>query len=87
MLNRLVVYLGWHNYEKPFRIGQSIESTHAEQAGIKKMAIYKARQTYFQQRAFLTRTYLLPHERKLWLRGFPTPLKKNSEYVPAYAYA
>ena len=87
MLNRLVVYLGWHNYEKPFRIGQSIESTHAEHAGIKKMAIYKARLTQFKQRAFLTRTHLFPHERKLWLRGFSTPLKKKAEYVPAYVYA
>jgi len=87
MLNRLVVYLGWHNYEKPFRIGHSIESSHAAHAGIKKSAINQARHTSFHERAFLSRTQLFPHERKLWLRSFPTPLKKNPEYVPAYAYA
>jgi len=52
---------------------------------VSKECYYQARHTSFHERAFLSRTQLFPHERKLWLRSFPTPLKKNPEYVPAYA--
>jgi len=87
MLNRLVVYLGWHNYEKPYRIGRDIVLTHAEVAGIERKAICKAREKQFQERAFLSRAGLSLLDKKLWLRSFPTPLKRKAEYVPAYAYA
>ncbi|HOE99570.1 MAG TPA: hypothetical protein PKW91_07475, partial [Rectinema sp.] len=87
MLNRLVVYLGWHNYEKPYRIGRHIVMTHAEVAGIERKAICKAREKQFQERAFLSRAGLSLLDKKLWLRSFPTPLKRKAEYVPAYAYA
>lgn len=88
MLQRLLVYLGWHNYEKPFRIGQGqLRMSHAEVAGIDRQLVGEARHALFRQREFLSRVELSPLERKLWLRRFSTPLKNTPEYVPAYAYA
>ena len=87
MLNRLVVYLGWHNYEKHYRIAKHIILTHAEVAGIERNAICKARESQFKERAFLSRIGLSILERRLWLRSFSTPLKRKAEHVPFYAYA
>ena len=87
MLNRLIVYLGWHNYEKHYRIAKHIILTHAEVAGIERNAICKARESQFKERAFLSRIGLSILERRLWLRSFSTPLKRKAEYVPFYAYA
>lgn len=87
MLQRLIVYVGWHNYDKPFRIGGKTKDqrSHAEVAGIAKQKINEARHSLFRHRAFLTRLSLSSLERKLWVRGFVTPLKKRPEYLPAYA--
>lgn len=87
MLQRLMVYLGWHNYDKPFRIGGKTQTrmSHAEVAGIGKHKVEDARYMLFRDRAFLTRLSLSSLEHKLWVRGFATPLKKRPEYLPSYA--
>jgi len=87
MLQRLIVYMGWHNYEKPFRIGGKTHAclSHAEATGIERQMVKDERNMLFHNRAFLTRECLSPLERTLWLRGFSTPLKKNPEYIPRYA--
>ncbi len=87
MLERLIVYTGWHNYVKPYRIGKGTNNlSHAEMAGIPKTLIQKERQKLFQERAFLSRLNLSALEKRLWLRGFATPLKKAPEVLPAFAF-
>ncbi|MCX8013815.1 MAG: hypothetical protein N3A02_05955, partial [Rectinema sp.] len=82
-----VVYSGWHNYAKLFRIGKAgIRKTHAEMAGIPKEVLKAGRYNAFLERVFLSRIDLSPLERRLWLRGFPTPLKKREETMPAYVF-
>jgi len=82
MLNRLVVYLGWHNYEKPFRIGHSIESTHAAHAGIKESAICQARHTSFHERAFFLERSCSPMNENSGSDPFPLPLRKTQSMCP-----
>lgn len=87
MLQRLVVYTGWHNYVKAFRVGGGEGSglSHARVAGIEQQSIDRERRILIHQRAFLTRLSLSALEEKLWVRGFVTPLKRRPEYIPGYA--
>lgn len=89
MLNRLCVYILWHNYNKPYRIkaGTLQQTTHAAAAGIAPSHIRHALQWMLSERAFVTRLALDSLDIKLWYRQFPTPLKKKPEYLPAYARA
>lgn len=89
MMNRMIVYMLWHNYKKPFRISRKEENklTHAEMAGISKVAITNERTVLFRDRAFLSRADISMLEKRLWMRAFRTPLKKKPDYLPRYAAA
>lgn len=89
MLNRLCVYILWHNYHKPYRIKAGIheQTTHAAAAGIAPARARLALKWMRSERAFVTRLALDTLDTKLWYRLFPTPLKKKPEYLPAYARA
>jgi transposase-like protein len=87
MMNRLIVYMVWHNYKKPYRISKKGKNrlTHGEMAGIAKEAIAYERALLFRERAFLHRADIPTLEMRLWMRAFRTPLKKKADYLPKYA--
>lgn len=89
MMNRMIVYMVWHNYKKPYRIAKKGENrlTHGEVAGISKEAIAYERAVLFRDRAFLSRAAIPALESRLWMRAFRTPLKKKDDYLPKYAVA
>jgi hypothetical protein len=88
-LERLAIYRYWHNYMKPYRVGQKRYAgiSHGMMAGISKEAIERQKRTVFRQRRFLGRTEGLSFSEALvWLRGIATPLKRYAEHLPAYAW-
>jgi hypothetical protein len=87
-MERLVVYLGYHNYAKPYRVRWPGRGSHAEHAGLEPMRIRAEMRQLFTRRSFLSRCEKLSgFDRELWLRRLPTPLKRTAEYVPHYAAA
>ena len=95
-LERLSIYRLYHNYIKPYRINPtkkdedyiSKDEVHGQVAGIKRELIAAELKTLFTRRRFYSRIkWRSFQEMRLWLRGFPTPGKLMSEYVPLYAWA
>lgn len=88
-LERAAIYRLYHNYMKPFRIGEKEYQgvSHGMKAGLEEKEIARQLKTLFTQRRFLYRTAGLPMgEALVWLRGVATPLKRYAEYVPGYAW-
>lgn len=88
-LERLALYRFYHNYMKPYRIGEAEYEgiSHAMKAGLDGKTIAKELKTFYTQRRFLYRTEGLSFSEALvWLRGVATPLKRYAEYLPAYAW-
>jgi len=88
-LERLAIYRYYHNYMKPFRIGEReyVGVSHGMKAGIAEAVIRKEVKSFFTQRRFLFKTVGLSFSEALvWLRGVVTPLKTFAEYLPAYAW-
>lgn len=89
-LERVCVYFFHHNFIKRYRIGVAGEErTHAEVAGIGREAVKRIRREVGRRRSFY-------HDGavsyggffdELWRRELPTPLKQQSDYLPAYAIA
>jgi len=87
-LSRLAVYMGWHNYWKPYRVRtQEAEKRrpHAEYAGIDPYESLLAKGRCFEERAFLSKAGLDPWAREIWLKGHETPLKKGADYLQKHA--
>jgi len=83
-MERLSVYLAWHNYWKPKRVRPRLDSDrrcHAEASGIDPAAIARAKIGVFTHRAFLTRTALPPWAEDFWLKRHATPLKLKEDYL------
>jgi len=88
-LERLAIYRLYHNYMKPFRIGERdfIYVSHGMKAGMDAKQIAKCLMGLYSRRRFLSRAKGLPFSEVLvWLRGVATPLKASSEYLPSYAW-
>lgn len=86
---RLALYLVCHNYRKRYLIKAPVSDhrSHAEVAGIDRASVEQGLTTMFGLRAFLSRIRLPPTLDRIWRRAYPTPLKKNKEYLPAFALA
>jgi hypothetical protein len=87
---RLWAYLMWHNYLKPYRIrwpkGRR-PATHAEASGIDATALENVYRSFFEERAFLTRSPLSPTMARSWKKEWRTPGKEKAEYLPKLALA
>jgi hypothetical protein len=85
----LAIYEVSHNYIKPFRITKIIPPPppHAVKAGISPLVVTRLLRGMFRHRAFLSKTEVSDVERQIWLKKYSTPLKRSSDYVPAYATA
>jgi transposase-like protein len=87
-MERLAVYLGWHNYWKQRRVRPGMREDrrlHAEASGIDRGAIDQAKGRLFIDRAFLTRAGLPPWAEDIWLKRHPTPLKVGRDYLQKHA--
>lgn len=86
-LERLSLYLVWHNYQKPRRVkeGGVIRHVHAEYAGLPFGRAKWKFTELFVERAFLSRLVVPEWVEKVWKRRNPTPLKEEAEYLPAFA--
>jgi transposase-like protein len=86
-VNRLVVYLTYHNLFKPYREQQKLYYSHAGAAGFEDRQVAQLKEGLFSRRSFLGQLGLEGPYRKSWLRQYPTPLKKRDEYLPEFAAA
>ncbi len=86
-MERLAIYRVYHNYFKPFRIRgrDDSQTTHAEKAGIPSRSIQREVRSFFTHRRFLSRINgLMYRDIEVWLKRIRTPLKINSDELPAY---
>jgi transposase-like protein len=88
-MERMLIYIMYHNYMKIFREKERGREnrTHAEVAGIKRIFIDKSLENIFSKRRFLLLEKISDSFEEVWNRTLITPLKKNKEYLPAYAVA
>ncbi len=88
-MTRLWCYLMHHNYRKRYQIGGRIsqDRVHGETAGIPRQRIDEELERMFRRRAFLSRIRLTESQRRIWVKGYTTPLKSGLEYLPRYAAA
>ena len=85
-MERLALYLFWHNYRKPHR-ARGGGRCHAEVAGYDPGRISAGLRTIWMDRAWLSLTGLTEAMRDSWLRARPTPLKPGPDYLPRFARA
>jgi hypothetical protein len=86
-MERMWLYVVYHNYRKRYRIRHGERRTHAEVAGIERKEISRALRGYYTKRSFLSRSGLSGSMRMLWLRKLETPLAQASAYMPKHLAA
>ena len=86
-LDRLAIYVAYHNLKKPYREVKADLRTHAEVAGLGESEVRSLWYGMFTRRAFYSRVLPEGRNRKLWLREYQTPLKQSPEYRPQYVAA
>lgn len=86
-LSRTACHLGYHNYQKPFRVKstQIDDMVHAEVAGIDRSAIQSKLSRLYIDRPFICRSRPNTELARIWLKRTPTPLKKELDPLPAFA--
>jgi len=85
-MERLALYLWWHNYRKPHRIRGETRS-HAEVAGYDMSRIDEGLRWIWERRAWLSLTDLPETMRDSWLRTRVSPLRQGPDYLPRFARA
>jgi hypothetical protein len=85
-MERLSVYLWWHNFRKGHRAREGPRS-HAEVAGYDLRRIKEGLVSMWRRRAWLSRTDLTESMLDSWLRGRRTPLRPGDDYLPRFARA
>ena len=85
-MERMTVYLFYHNYLKPFRINpeERVYETHAAAAGIEPGRYRRSMRGMYRKRHFLGRIRLGGTEELVWRRAMITPKKSKMSYCPAY---
>jgi transposase-like protein len=86
-VDRLVVYLTYHNLFKPYREQRKDFRSHAEVAGLSSGEVQELKEDLFTERPFLRFYGLEGPWREAWLRTHITPLKDKDDYLPRYAVA
>ena len=83
-MDRLVVYLTYHNLKKPFREVKKKLYSHAEVAGLSKREVGSLLYGLFSRRVYFS--HLKPEEKlkRMWERRYLTPLKAKPEYLPLH---
>ena len=82
-MERLTLYLFYHNYLKPHRTAEP-RLSHALVAGYDAEEIGRGRGRLWETRAWYSHTELTESGRETWLRLRKTPLWNKSDYLPRY---
>ena len=85
-MERMALYLWWHNYRKLHR-ARGDPRSHAELAGYDPGLITQGMGRIWKDRAWLSLTELTAAMRDSWLRARATPLGPKVDYLPRYARA
>lgn len=85
-MERLSLYLWWHNFGKPHR-ARGDPRSHAEVAGYDRGRIIEGFRSIWRLRAWLSLTDLTEPMRDTWLRTRTTPLRIGPDYLPRFAHA
>jgi hypothetical protein len=86
-IDRMAIYLFYHNLKKPYREAKGDLRTHAEVAGLSEREVGSICYGLYTRRAFFSRVKPEGRARKMWLREYRTPLKEKPEYRPQYVAA
>jgi transposase-like protein len=86
-LNRLAVYMFWHNYRKPWRVktARILEPCHAIVAGADEGMLSAAGIRRLKRRSFLSQLDFGAAMLRTWMKAWETPLRGSVNYLPAYA--
>ena len=84
-MERLSLYLWWHNYMKRHRARGPARS-HAAVAGYDLKLVEKGLLSIWDRRAWLTRIELTHAMRDSWLRERRSPFLRGEDYLPKYAF-
>jgi hypothetical protein len=85
-MERLTVYLWWHNFGKAHRAREG-PGSHAGVAGYDLRRIKEGLGEIWRRRAWLSLTELTEPMLDTWLRGRRTPLRTGVDYLPRFARA
>ncbi len=83
-MERLALYLFWHNYKKSHRARGRPES-HAEVAGYNRAHIEATSLGLWKKRVWHSLIGLADWMEKVWCRLYRTPLADPDDYLPANA--
>jgi hypothetical protein len=86
-MERMMVYLAYHNLFKPYRIKERSDLTHAEMAGIPGQRVRSIRRGMFTRRSFVHHLVLDISQWKTWHRIWKTPVFDLKVDVPEFAVA
>ena len=86
-IDRIAIYVVYHNLYKMYREAKGDKRTHAEVAGMSGEEVRSLKYGMFSRRAFASHVSLEGVYRRMWLKGYQTPLKERAEYIPKYAAA
>ena len=88
-MERMVVYLFYHNFLKPFRINvkDRTYATHAEAAGIAPKVYQQMMRGMFRKRSWLHMVKVPLPEELVWRRAMITPKNMKTAYCPQYVLA
>ena len=88
-LERMSVYLFYHNYLKPFRINpeERLYESHAAAAGLEPDFYRACMRGMYRNRHFLDRIELKKPDELVWRRAMITPKKIKTTYCPTYVTA
>jgi hypothetical protein len=73
-MERMMIYLAYHNIFKPFRINERMKMSHAEMAGVDRNLIRSQKRFFFTRRSFIKHFALDVGQWKTWHRIWKTPV-------------
>jgi hypothetical protein len=85
-MERLTLYLWWHNYRKPHR-ARGDPRSNAEVAGYDPKGVRDGLRWIWNRRAWLSLTDLTDSMLDSWLRARRTPFRQGPDYLPRFAGA
>jgi transposase-like protein len=84
-MERMMIYLAYHNCFKPYRIKDRRSTTHAEIAGVDRQWLEALKKRFFTQRVFVHQLVLDISQWKTWYRIWKTPVFELGIDLPAFA--
>ena len=87
VMDRVAIYLYYHNLRKPYRESKGDYRSHAQVSGLTDCMVKKLQYGVFSRRVFYSKAGIEGVLQKQWLRRYQTPLKERPEYIPKHVAA